>query len=122
MIVTLTANPSVDRTVLLGGPLLRGQPPLEPDSGVSVLLFEDRRPFHPQRLHDAFATADVYVMDERGSLFNQRANFFDRAALIEQLRTEREQHVRDAEAAADIAEHGHPDEIVPGIRDPFKRA
>jgi hypothetical protein len=46
----------------------------------------------------------------------------DRAALIEQLRTEREQHVRDAEAAADIAEHGHPDEIVPGIRDPFKRA
>jgi hypothetical protein len=46
----------------------------------------------------------------------------DRAALIEQLRTEREQHVRDAEIAADEAEHGRPDEIVPGIRDPFKRA
>lgn len=46
----------------------------------------------------------------------------DRAALIEQLRSEREQHARDAETALDEAEGGHPDEIVPGIRDPFKRA
>ena len=46
----------------------------------------------------------------------------DRAALIEQLRTEREQHARDAEAALDEAENGRPDEIVPGIIDPFKRA
>jgi G3E family GTPase len=34
-------------------PLLRGQPPLESDCGVSVVLFSHRRPFHPQRLHDA---------------------------------------------------------------------
>lgn len=46
----------------------------------------------------------------------------DRASLIEQLRAEREQHVRDAEAALSEAEHGRPDEIVPGIVDPFKRA
>jgi hypothetical protein len=47
----------------------------------------------------------------------------DRAALIEQLRAEREQHARDAEAALAAAEAGEglaPDEILPGIRDPFK--
>jgi hypothetical protein len=47
----------------------------------------------------------------------------DRAALIDQLRAEREQHVRDAEAALEAAEAGDEalrDEIVPGIRDPFK--
>ena len=45
----------------------------------------------------------------------------DRAALIEELRAERLQHARDAEAAlADPADA--PREIVPGIVDPFKRA
>jgi uncharacterized protein len=45
----------------------------------------------------------------------------DRQALIEQLRAEREQHSREAEQALAAAESGEPDEIVPGIRDPFKR-
>ena len=51
----------------------------------------------------------------------------DREALIEQLRHEREQHARDAEAALAAAEGGEggeprpSDEIVPGIRDPFRR-
>jgi hypothetical protein len=47
----------------------------------------------------------------------------DRAALIDELRAEREQHARDAEAALEAAEAGDEapsDEIVPGIRDPFK--
>ena len=45
----------------------------------------------------------------------------DREALIEQLRAEREQHVRDAEAAlADAEGDALRDEIVPGIRDQFK--
>jgi hypothetical protein len=47
----------------------------------------------------------------------------DRQALIEQLRAEREQHARDAEAALGAAEAGEgpaSDEILPGIRDPFK--
>ncbi len=48
----------------------------------------------------------------------------DRAALIEELRAERDQHARDAEAALAAAEAGEvdvSDEIVPGIKDPFKR-
>jgi hypothetical protein len=48
----------------------------------------------------------------------------DRAALIEELRAEREQHHRDAKAALAYAEAGEPDtsdEIVPGIKDPFKK-
>jgi len=46
----------------------------------------------------------------------------DRDALIEQLRAERDQHHRDVEAAL-AAEAGvdTSDEIVPGIKDPFKR-
>ncbi len=51
----------------------------------------------------------------------------DREALITELRAEREQHARDAEKAladaeaearGDVIEN---DEIVPGIKDPFKR-
>ena len=45
--------------------------------------------------------------------------------MIEELRAEREQHARDAEAAlaaAEVAEAEPSDEIVPGIKDPFKRA
>ena len=45
----------------------------------------------------------------------------DREALIEELRAERERHAREADAALAGEERGHPDEIVPGIRDPFKR-
>jgi uncharacterized protein len=46
----------------------------------------------------------------------------DRASLIEQLRAEREQHARDAEAALAGEDGLGPNEIVPGILDPFKRA
>ena len=53
----------------------------------------------------------------------------DRLALIDELRAERDQHARDAEAALAAAEAGETaegelahDEIVPGIKDPFKRA
>src|SRR6476659_5585209 len=45
----------------------------------------------------------------------------DRAALLEQLRTERDRNAREAEAAlAEADGEALPDEIVPGIRDPFK--
>jgi hypothetical protein len=45
----------------------------------------------------------------------------DREALIVELRAEREQHARDAAAALAQAEgEGVSDEVVPGIRDPFK--
>jgi hypothetical protein len=45
----------------------------------------------------------------------------DREALIVELRKEREQQARDAEAAlAGAGEETAGDEIFPGIRDPFK--
>jgi hypothetical protein len=45
----------------------------------------------------------------------------DRAALIDELRAERERHARDAEAAlAGAGDEALSDEIFPGIRDPFK--
>ena len=45
----------------------------------------------------------------------------DREALITQLRSEREQHAREAEAALTGAgDEALRDEVVPGIRDPFK--
>ncbi len=46
----------------------------------------------------------------------------DREALITELRAEREQHARDAEAALNAAENGETasDELFPGIKDPFK--
>src|SRR4029078_8957158 len=45
----------------------------------------------------------------------------DREALIEELRGERERHVREAEAAIASSEgEALSDEIFPGIRDPFK--
>ena len=46
----------------------------------------------------------------------------DRDALITELRAEREQHARDAAAALAAEEAGDTsaDEVVPGIRDPFK--
>jgi G3E family GTPase len=48
------------------GPLLRGQPPLDSDAGVSVVLFEERRPFHPQRLHEAIDVLLDGVVRTRG--------------------------------------------------------
>ncbi|MFR9730996.1 ribosome hibernation factor-recruiting GTPase MRF [Saccharopolyspora sp. MS10] len=48
------------------GPLLRGQPPLEEEAGASVLLFEERRPFHPERLHDALDVLLDGVVRTRG--------------------------------------------------------
>ena len=46
----------------------------------------------------------------------------DRAALIEELRAERDQNARDAEAALTMVDgDDRSDEIVPGIKDPFKR-
>jgi hypothetical protein len=45
----------------------------------------------------------------------------DREALLVELRAQREQHARDAEAALSAADGTDTsDEIVPGIKDPFK--
>lgn len=67
-----TALRAVPATARLGaltdmhGPLLRGQPPLGADCGVSTLLYSARRPFHPARLHDAIELLLDGVVRTRG--------------------------------------------------------
>lgn len=48
------------------GPLLRGEPPLGTDCGVTTVLFTDHRPFHPERLHDAVDVLLDGVIRARG--------------------------------------------------------
>lgn len=51
------------------GPLLRGQPPLGADCGVSTVLYSSRRPFHPERLHDALDVLLDGVVRTRGRVW-----------------------------------------------------
>lgn len=48
------------------GPLLAGQPPLQPDGEVVLLEFNARRPFHPERLHEAIDDLLDGVVQVRG--------------------------------------------------------
>ncbi|MEV4158168.1 GTP-binding protein [Nocardia salmonicida] len=50
-------------------PLLRGQPPLSTDCGVSIVEFAARRPFHPQRLHEALDVLLDGVVTARGRVW-----------------------------------------------------
>lgn len=62
-------------------PLLAGEPSLDPDGDVGLIMFSARRPFHPQRLH---ATLDLLlygVVRTRGRLW--LANRFDDVMWIE---------------------------------------
>jgi G3E family GTPase len=47
-------------------PLLRGQPPLDPDGDVQLVVFTARRPFHPERLHSAIDVLLHGVVRARG--------------------------------------------------------
>ncbi|QRI75526.1 MULTISPECIES: GTP-binding protein [Rhodococcus] len=62
-------------------PLLRGQPPLGEDCGVRLLEFGARRPFHPQRLHEAIDVLLDGVVRARGRAWV--ATQPDNALLIE---------------------------------------
>lgn len=62
-----TARRGVPDTV--HGPLLRGEPPLEPDSGIGLAVFSARRPFHPQRLHEAIDVLLDGVVRSRGRVW-----------------------------------------------------
>ncbi|MFC7612816.1 ribosome hibernation factor-recruiting GTPase MRF [Actinokineospora soli] len=67
-------DPSLDVPVRrepldIHGPLLAGEPPLEVDCGVSVTLFRDRRPFHPERLHEAIDALLEGVVRARGRVW-----------------------------------------------------
>ncbi|MGQ0483219.1 MAG: ribosome hibernation factor-recruiting GTPase MRF [Pseudonocardia sp.] len=50
-------------------PLLRGQPPLDPCAGVQLLMFTARRPFHPERLHEAVDVLLDGVVRTRGRVW-----------------------------------------------------
>lgn len=51
------------------GPLLRGQPPLGRDCGVQLSVFSARRPFHPERLHEAIDALLDGVVRTRGRIW-----------------------------------------------------
>ncbi|TQM15478.1 ribosome hibernation factor-recruiting GTPase MRF [Pseudonocardia kunmingensis] len=50
-------------------PLLRGQPPLARDCGVQLLVLAARRPFHPERLHEAMDALLDGVVRTRGRIW-----------------------------------------------------
>jgi G3E family GTPase len=49
--------------------LLRGQPPLGEDCGVRLMMFTARRPFHPERLHEAMDLLLDGVVRTRGRIW-----------------------------------------------------
>lgn len=51
------------------GALLLGQPPLQADCGIATLLFNARRPFHPERLHEAIDVLLDGVVRTRGRVW-----------------------------------------------------
>lgn len=61
--------------------LLAGQPPLDPDGRVGLVEFTARRPFHPDRLHDALDVLLDGVVRSRGRLWV--ANRPDRVMWLE---------------------------------------
>ena len=61
--------------------LLGGQPPLDPDGHVGMVEFTSRRPFHPERLHDAIDVLLDGVVRTRGRLW--LANRPDRVMWLE---------------------------------------
>ncbi|GAA3246090.1 GTP-binding protein [Pseudonocardia petroleophila] len=50
-------------------PLLAGTPPLDGDCGVRLVVFSARRPFHPERLHDALDVLLDGVVRARGRIW-----------------------------------------------------
>lgn len=50
-------------------PLLRGQPPLDTDHGVTLIEFATDRPFHPVRLHEALDVLFDGVVTARGRIW-----------------------------------------------------
>ncbi|WP_194815934.1 ribosome hibernation factor-recruiting GTPase MRF [Nocardia sp. XZ_19_385] len=50
-------------------PLLRGQPPLGTEHGVTLIEFAASRPFHPERLHEALDVLFEGVVTARGRMW-----------------------------------------------------
>ena len=69
------------RSSLPHDPLLAGEPSLNPDGDVGLMVFSARRPFHPKRLHAALDLLLDGVVRTRGRLW--LANRFDDVMWIE---------------------------------------
>lgn len=69
------------RSSLPHDPLLTGQPPLDPQGDVGLMVFSARRPFHPQRLHAALDLLLDGVVRARGRMW--LANRFDDVMWVE---------------------------------------
>lgn len=57
------------RTYDAHAPLLRGEPPLDTEHGVTLLEFATDRPFHPERLHSALDVLFEGVVTARGRVW-----------------------------------------------------
>ncbi|MEV6277825.1 GTP-binding protein [Nocardia sp. NPDC051832] len=57
------------RTFDAHAPLLRGQPPLGTEHGVTLIEFAASRPFHPERLHEALDVLFDGVVTARGRMW-----------------------------------------------------
>ena len=64
-----------------GDPLLLGEPPLQAEGPVQIVEFGARRPFHPQRFHEAIDVLVAGVIRTRGRIW--LANRPERCAWIE---------------------------------------
>ncbi|MFI7677560.1 ribosome hibernation factor-recruiting GTPase MRF [Actinophytocola sp. NPDC049390] len=66
---TIPANARRGEVTDAHAPLLAWSPPLEPDCGVALTVFEARRPFHPGRLHEAIDVLLEGVVRTRGRIW-----------------------------------------------------
>lgn len=57
------------RTYDAHAPLLRGEPPLDTEHGVTLIEFATDRPFHPERLHSALDVLFEGVVSARGRIW-----------------------------------------------------
>ncbi|MFC9441116.1 ribosome hibernation factor-recruiting GTPase MRF [Nocardia sp. NPDC057030] len=69
LLARVPANSRRGRVFDAHAPLLRGQPPLSSDYGVTLLEFAASRPFHPGRLHEALDVLFDGVVTARGRMW-----------------------------------------------------
>ncbi|MGW1741395.1 ribosome hibernation factor-recruiting GTPase MRF [Nocardia sp. NPDC001965] len=69
MLIRIPAASRRGRIFDAHAPLLRGEPPLGPEHGVELVEFASRRPFHPERLHEALDVLFEGVVTARGRIW-----------------------------------------------------
>ncbi|GAB2644814.1 ribosome hibernation factor-recruiting GTPase MRF [Nocardia goodfellowii] len=69
LLARIPAGSRRGRTFDAHAPLLRGQPPLSTEHGVTLIEFAASRPFHPERLHEALDVLFEGVVTARGRMW-----------------------------------------------------